>query len=608
MPKRRSKEALTPTKSKKRRTASSNGRGDVVEKDSAEKPERNQHQSTDSTHTGEENLATNLAGKSPRGTPRVQDWRDNLPRGVTPLPRVIASHSTSLPHSTTKYVSPPKLTRIASSRESSSHVSSKHVSPPVLEKVLPLIKSNHGAGDGEFNTQQRIVREKSPVGSPERDVLRLAEKLANPLCSSPTISTRSSTFSRLSGRVASRNQSDYNTREIVDLREQLACLTARLDRESFGRSDSSGRSMSYDNKQAGDDTPSISSARSAIRAGSLHSTNSTKVGDIVDNNSDNGTACNATSVNNNVSYVQSTDNVAAVTNVSAVAQGRSPGGTHVASTNDDSAKKVESSNIDTDLYKSIPILEKYGKPEESGVPVHKFWETFLGNAFNRRLPDDQKVLIDKEYMLPDNVSFGVAPRVPEIIWSKLMTYERAVDTKLQNIQTASASTLMPILKVIEHVSDKSKEVDRGLVITHLSNALAMMGDVSHKTSVKRRVNIRDTLSTEYKGLCSTKTKSTKCLLGDDFEAELKKVKEISKKDIMSSHHGNFKLSKKSSSQFSADKYKGSDKSSYSKPKSYDYSSRSSNRRYNDRDNSSFKNKQSFRGNKNSSTSYNRRPR
>lgn len=228
--------------------------------------------------------------------------------------------------------------------------------------------------------------------------------------------------------------------------------------------------------------------------------------------------------------------------------------------------------VDPMLCGNIPLLSKYSKPKEVGKPLDQYWADQANTAFNCELSKEDKELYVSKYLPPENLPFGKPPFVHGQIWTRLPDCERKQDVRLQAMQKAIAAPVVPLLRATEAVSKKG-DLNRGEILEYLSAALYMMGQEFHLVSEKRKENLRDVLSSDYRVLAAkagsedAKKVSSK-LLGDEFTQNLTKIREVYKGQIVKN------VASASSSSHRADDRRDSSKefvkpkkSSYSKPRS-----------------------------------------
>ena len=399
--------------------------------------------------------------------------------------RPFPAYPSSLPHTTSKYVSPPRVFRSVG-----------------RAFTLPSDK---------ISTTQRPstdVSDRHVPSSPERDVLRLAKDLAGfdhrQRDLNSAVSSRSSGLSQLSGHVHSASSSN-NARMISMLQNQVVMLSEKVNATE-------NNPQRIHSASAGGGS---SSAAQPMRSG--------------DNGSNLPVGAHLASASGNsvppAHPLSSDDNVS------------NPIGSRTAVTVEDNGSGLPlqqgvpnidvSAHVESSFYEDIPILNDYNKPKEESKPVPEYWAKFTATAFNRSIPKEEKGKFDKEYLPPTNVPYATAPSIPSYVWSRLPTYDRMADSRLQQTQKAASAPIIPLLRAVESVS-VTGEVDKKQVIAHLSAAIAMIGETSNKVSMLRKNAIRSLVNSDYKSLCTKDVVVTSSLLGDDFDSKVKKIRETSK--------------------------------------------------------------------------------
>jgi hypothetical protein len=189
-------------------------------------------------------------------------------------------------------------------------------------------------------------------------------------------------------------------------------------------------------------------------------------------------------------------------------------------------------STDTPNYcEGIAILDDYNKPEVVGKPITEYWAKTTSTAFNRCIPKEEKEKFDKEYLPPANVPYVKPPKLPQYAWSRMQRYDRMADSRLQSTQQAASAPIIPLLRAIESVNVPG-EVDKKQVLSHLTAALALVGETSNKVSIQRKNMLRVLFNPDYKKLADKSV--TSCLLGDKFDADVKEIRRASSQSLMKS--------------------------------------------------------------------------
>ncbi len=402
----------------------------------------------------------------------------------------------------------------------------------------------------------RDVFSRREVGSPERDVLRLARELAQGstrtvprAASTERYSVSTSPVSpaavpavHVSGGVPPCDQNEFQNGgrqdELAELKNQVIWLSqlvsqpssARRNRDNYSAEEDAGNTVEF-NLPVGEVVDNMSSKVITDGDGdsvSLHNTISTATrgNGSVDNGSIMPATCGEAQVNKSATGGQS--QVATTTATRGESQADKDKGRN---TNGDS-KDDSQAPADPCLYEGISILEASNKADPVGKAVPKYWAETVANMFNRNIQKEELEKLEKMYAKPSNVPHAKAPRIYSFIWNSMSRMDRSVDNKYQKVQTAFSSAIVPLLHAVDLVNTRG-EVDKRKVMEHLSAAMAFIGDASYTVSKNRREHVKSVLSKDYKELCSSEVKITDQLLGEDCEARIKKIKESSRSSVMS---------------------------------------------------------------------------
>ena len=186
---------------------------------------------------------------------------------------------------------------------------------------------------------------------------------------------------------------------------------------------------------------------------------------------------------------------------------------------DDSLLDNLSKSLEGEEETSSPI------PEKLAAIVEKRWHCKL--AMNKIKEKQDK------FLRPENCKTLVAPRVNKAIWSTLTRDVKSKDIRLtqpqQILATAGRAILQSTVSLLDARNNKTK-VNIDEIIAINTDVLALLGHSSADIAQLRRDNIRQSLSENYKALCSTEIPVTDHLFGDedDFQTRVKAITDSNK--------------------------------------------------------------------------------
>lgn len=196
---------------------------------------------------------------------------------------------------------------------------------------------------------------------------------------------------------------------------------------------------------------------------------------------------------------------------------------------------VGADDLEAQCYKGISVLEAYHKGDPVGKPVSDFLSKTVKEAFNRRMPREEREKIKIKYVAPTSVPYAKAPVINEAVRRNMSRFNKDMDDDQRRVQSDFAGAVVPILYALQDINGDG-EVDKKKVSEHLAASLALIGDAVYSISCKRRDRIKPSLSKEYKELCDDKVVITSQLLGDDCDKSIKKIKETSRAPLMISSY------------------------------------------------------------------------
>jgi hypothetical protein len=192
-------------------------------------------------------------------------------------------------------------------------------------------------------------------------------------------------------------------------------------------------------------------------------------------------------------------------------------------------KATDASKVKNPLLSKAASKFKVNKPKND-VAVDEELAEIVGSLMSEAIPDDALKEQYEKYQKPENVPKLVTPRVNTIIWDKLPSEARTMDSKMQKVQNGIITGAVIVTQVVQQLMQLKYDrvpidsVAEGLT-DKLLDGLAMMGHANRETTMRRRELIKPTLNEDYKQLCWPSVQSTEWLFGDDISKTLKDIGE-----------------------------------------------------------------------------------
>ena len=92
----------------------------------------------------------------------------------------------------------------------------------------------------------------------------------------------------------------------------------------------------------------------------------------------------------------------------------------------------------------------------------------------------------KKYTLPRNCNLNV-PTVNVEIWNLLSKYQKREDLKFQKLQKTIVKTVSANIELMNEIIEKPNIVNTQKVAQIISDSTALLGNVAHEISIKRRL-------------------------------------------------------------------------------------------------------------------------
>jgi len=199
-------------------------------------------------------------------------------------------------------------------------------------------------------------------------------------------------------------------------------------------------------------------------------------------------------------------------------------------TNDSPNKERKEVNEPSQSYWHDAIAEYDTTSQASGPEVLSSISSAAKIFWHRSLK--QEILKKKleEAAIPSNCDFLLPKKVNTEIWSKMGSFNRTNDFKLQEAQlTHSAATTM-MLRAASSLTEMFKDNMPKQVkdaLTDLKDSMTLAGKVSQQINQSRRDMIKPTFSKEYKKLAAEADETSELLFGTELCAKMEKLKKES---------------------------------------------------------------------------------
>ena len=128
--------------------------------------------------------------------------------------------------------------------------------------------------------------------------------------------------------------------------------------------------------------------------------------------------------------------------------------------------------------------------------------------------------------IPSSCEFLVSKKVNPEIWSKMGTFNRSTDFKLQHAQSihAAATKILRVASILTGLFKEKMPREIKEALTELKDSMTLAGNVSEQINQVRRDFIKPTLPREYKKLALEADETSELLFGSSLCEKLEKLK------------------------------------------------------------------------------------
>lgn len=133
----------------------------------------------------------------------------------------------------------------------------------------------------------------------------------------------------------------------------------------------------------------------------------------------------------------------------------------------------------------------------------------------------------EQAVIPSNCEFLMSKKVNSEIWTKMGTFNRSTDFKLQHAQSIHSAATTKMLRAASTLTGLFKEKmpkEIKEALTELKDSMTLAGNVSQQLNQVRRDFIKPTLPREYKKLASEADETSELLFGSGLCEKLEKLK------------------------------------------------------------------------------------
>ena len=208
----------------------------------------------------------------------------------------------------------------------------------------------------------------------------------------------------------------------------------------------------------------------------------------------------------------------------------------------DALMEEHKSEDDSDEEKdnTLDDLEKFfGSQDETGPEVTERTAKVTDKALRgEKTKEDEEKLqaLRKKHKRPENIKNMQIPRIEDFMWRQLKRETRTYDFVQQKALEGYNSILSPLVKALDLFKSKSQQ-DKA--IEYVTDAYKIIGLIVKATNNARVEKIKRELHTDYRSICKSENTSATCLLGENVNEKIKKLKEGSKGSLTATTGSHF---------------------------------------------------------------------
>lgn len=178
----------------------------------------------------------------------------------------------------------------------------------------------------------------------------------------------------------------------------------------------------------------------------------------------------------------------------------------------------------------IGLLSSYENEIEYGPELsHKISNGFV-NAVTKLPTKEISDAVKERAKIPVNCKQMCVPKVNPEIWANIPVRARVVDVKAQQLQQHLSIALVNMSRIANIVIERSKDLPSDFtkeIVRHSMDGAMALGVAQQELSMKRRLDIKPHLNSDYSGICSNRIPVSEFLFGDDLSESLKTSKTTS---------------------------------------------------------------------------------
>ena len=176
---------------------------------------------------------------------------------------------------------------------------------------------------------------------------------------------------------------------------------------------------------------------------------------------------------------------------------------------------VQTDKLDTKGGKYGNMLDDHQEEIKADHPVDEQLANNVDFMVTHHLEEKALERLTEKYVKPSNIKYLVVPRINQEIWDWLPDIKQQHDAILQKNQEKFQTGLIPLIKALDHTTDK-KTVDL------LKDSLKLLTNYNMDMNMTRRYNCKPHMQ-KAKHLVKKETPITEHLFGDNLNEEFKRI-------------------------------------------------------------------------------------
>ena len=178
------------------------------------------------------------------------------------------------------------------------------------------------------------------------------------------------------------------------------------------------------------------------------------------------------------------------------------------------------------------ITEDSGIEDKIGPKVKDSLANMVNQFLSKKRGENADKVREDKYDRPENIEFLESQKINKPIWENISGCTKMTDSSLQLIQKNFLKACIPIVKVMESLSqakENGEALEHDLLITSLADSLAFIGAANISMIKKRKDLLKKDIPKKFQGLCQDHVSfSSSQLFGDNLSAQMKQVGDFCK--------------------------------------------------------------------------------